>query len=222
MGTGHHLNQILSQTYILLLLLISLLLPFRFRQADRASRFLCVLIWLVFLTELTAMYVASRYHNNMLVYTLYGFFEFTLVSLYFNYSIDTFRKKYIGYFIALAGLIIGITNSILYQSIFSLNTIFIFLECIGIVCMSLYSFYRLLLTSTTLRLYERVHFWFPCIFLFNWCATLSYWGLYSHFRNTAKEKIPILNISLTIVNILTYLAFSAVFLFYTKMKNTHD
>lgn len=222
MSTGHYLNHILSYTYILVLLCISLLLPLRYRQADKASVFLCLLIWLVFFTEMTAMYAASRYHNNMPVYAIYGFIEFVLVSLYFNYSIDTFRKHNIGYFIALAGIIIGIINSIWYQPVFTLNTIYIFLECIGIVCMSLYSFYRQLLTGTTLRLHERVHFWFPCIFLFNWCATLSCWGLYDHFRNTVKDKIPILNISLTFVNILTYLAFGIVFLLYPKMKSTHD
>lgn len=158
----------------------------------------------------------------MPVYTIYRFLEFTLVSLYFNYSIDTFRKHGIGYFIAAVGIIVGVANSIWYQPINKLNTLYLFLECIGIVCMSLYSFYRLLLTNTTLRLRERIHFWFPCIFLFNWCATLSSWGLYDHFRTAVKDKIPILNISLVLENILTYLAFGIVFLLYPQMKSINE
>lgn len=216
---GHFLNDVLFYTYLLMLFCISLLLLVRFKRIDKASRHICILIWLVFLTEVLANYAASRYHNNMPVYAVYGYIEFVLISLYFNYSIDTFRAHHIGYFIALAGLVTGISNSIWYQPINTLNTLYIFLECIGIVCMSLYSFYRLLLTETTIKVYEQVHFWFPCIFLFYWCATLSCWGMYDHFRSTVHDKTPILNISLTIVNMVTYLTFGIVFLRFPKMKS---
>jgi hypothetical protein len=198
------------------------LLPFRYKHTDKASRFICILIWLSFLSELIARYTTKKYHNNMPVYAIYGFLEFIMVSLYFNYSIDTFRKHHIGYFIAAVGVIIGVANSIWYQPIDTLNTLYIFLECIGIVCMSLYSFYRLLLTNTTLKLHNRVHFWIPCIFLFNWCATLSSWGMYDHFRTAVKDRTPILNISLSIVSILTYLAFGIIFLLYPKMKSINE
>lgn len=158
----------------------------------------------------------------MTVYAIYGFLEFFMISLYFNYSIDTFRKHNIGYIIGVIGVAIGVANSIWYQPLTTLNTLYIFLECIGIVCMSLYSFYRLLLTNTTLRLHDRVHFWVPCIFLFNWCATLSSWGMYDHFRAAVKDRTPILNISLVLVSILTYLAFGIVFLLYPKMKSIDE
>lgn len=216
------LYQILVPVYISLLFFLSVLLPFRYKKVDKASGFICILIWLAFLTEIVAWYVSKKYHNNMPVYAINQFAEFGLVALYFNYSIDTFRKHNIGYFIAAAGIIIGVANSIWYQPLNTLNTLYIFLECIGIVCMSLYSFYRLLLTNTTLRLHNRVHFWIPCIFLFYWCATLSSWGMYDHFRMAVKDKTPILNISLVLVSTLTYLAFGTVFLLYPKMKNIDE
>lgn len=222
MTTGNHLYDFLVYSYICLLFCLAVLLFFRYKLIDKASRFLCLLMWLVCLTETVAQYAAIKYHSNIPVYTIYGFAEFILISLYFNYSIDTFQKRDIGYYIAAIGVSIGIANTIWYQPLHTLNTNYIFLECISIVCMSLYSFYRFLLTSTTMRLYERVHFWFPCIFLFNWCATLSSYGLYDHFLNVVRDKVSILNISLTSVSILTYLAFGIVFFFYPKMKSIHE
>lgn len=222
MNTGNYLIQILIPLYFALLLCLVIALPFRYKEVDKASRFICIMIWIGFLAEIVARYASKKYHNNMPVYTINRFIEFALVSLYFNYSIDTFRKHHIGYIIAAAGIAIGVANSIWYQPITTLNTLYIFLECIGIVCMSLFSFYRLLLTHTTLRLHNRVHFWIPCIFLFNWCGTLSSWGLYDYFRSGHYDKTPILNISLVFVGILTYLAFGIIFLLYPKMKSTHE
>ncbi len=218
----HHLGEVLTIIYFGLLVCLSLLLPFRYKKADKASGFIFILIWSSLISELTAIYTSHKFHNNMPVYAIYGFLEFFMISLYFNYSIDTFRKHNIGYIIGVTGVAIGVANSIWYQPLTTLNTLYIFLECIGIVCMSLYSFYRLLLTNTTLRLHNRVHFWVPCIFLFNWCATLSSWGMYDHFRAAVKDRTPILNISLVLVSILTYLAFGIVFLLYPKMKSIDE
>jgi len=158
----------------------------------------------------------------MPVYAVNRFIGFAFISMYFNYSIDIFRKHYIGYFIAVIVILTGVANSIWYQPLDTLNTLYIFLECISVVCMSLYSFYRLLLTNTTIRLHERVHFWIPCIFVFNWCGTLSCWGLYDYFRKGITEKLPILNISLVSVAILTYLAYGILFLSYPKMKSIDE
>lgn len=213
------LFKILVPLYFGLLICLAVLLPFRYKKADKASRFICILIWSGLLTELVAKYASVKYHNNMPVYAIDRFIEFGLISLYFNYSVDTFSRHHIGYFIGTTVVLIGIANSIWYQPLNTLNTIYIFLECIVIICMSLYSFYRLLLTSTTIRLHERVHFWIPCIFVFNWCGTLSCWGLYDYFRKGVTEKLPILNISLVSISILTYIAFGLVFLLYPKMKS---
>ncbi len=222
MNTGNYLTLVLTFIYFSLLACLSVFLLFRFRKTDRASGFICILIWVAFISELTAKYTSVKYHTNMPVYAIYGFLEFIMVSLYFNYSIDTFRKHHIGYFTAVVGVAIGVANSIWYQPLNTLNTLYIFLECIGIVCMSLYSFYRLLLINTTLRLRERVHFWIPCIFLFYWCTTLSSWGLYDYFRTGVKDKTRILNISLSLVNILTYFAYGIVFFLYPKMKSIDE
>ncbi len=208
--------------YFGLLICLAVLLAFRYKKVDKASRFICILVWSGLLTELVARYASVRYHNNMPVYAVTRFVGFAFISMYFNYSIDVFRKHHIGYLIAAIVILTGVANSIWYQPLATLNTLYIFLECISVVCMSLYSFYRLLLPNTTIRLHEQVHFWIPCIFVFNWCGTLSCWGLYDYFRKGITEKIPILNISLVFVAILTYLSFGLVFLLYPKMKSINE
>ncbi|WP_118973940.1 hypothetical protein [Taibaiella koreensis] len=222
MSSVNVLFKILLPLYFGLIFCLAVLLPFRFKRVDKASRFICILVWTGFLAELVARYASVRYHNNMPVYAINRLVEFGLISLYFNYSVDVFTKHRVGYIIGAIVILIGVANSIWYQPLNTLNTLYIFLECIGVVCMSLYSFYRLLLTNTSIRLHERVHFWIPCIFVFNWCGTLSCWGLYDYFRKGITEKLPILNISLVLINTLTYLAFGLIFLLYPKMKSIDE
>lgn len=179
-------------------------------------------MWLVFITELLAWNAALEFKNNLAVYAIYGFFEIALVSLYFNYSIKVFRKHNIGFYIASVVILMGILNTIFIQPLNTLNTNYIFLECLVVVSMSLFSIYRLIIEDkNNLKLSKEVHFWFPCIFILEWCGNFLSWGLYDYFQEEMKDSAYILNNSLYVVNIIVYLSFAAVIFFYPKMKPTY-
>lgn len=221
-SAGELLYLHLSNSYNLILLLVSIFGILHFRKMDLASKFICVLIWTGSITELLAWYWAKHFHNNLPVYNIFGYFELTLVSLYFNYSIDTFRKRHIGYYITGIGIILGIANTVFFQPINTLNSNFIFIECLCIVSMSLYSFYRLLLVSNNLYLQNNTHFWVPCVLIFYWCTTLFSWGMYDFFAGVFQDRVGILNICLVLVNIITYLAYAAIFFLPSKIKKLNE
>lgn len=212
----------LSNSYNLVLLLVSVFAIFYFRKMDRASRIICVLIWIASLTEALAWYSAKRFRTNLPVYHIFSYLEFILVCLYFNYSIATFRRRNIGYYIALTGIVLGLANTIFLQPLNTLNSNFIFLECLCIVSMSLYSLYRLLLVNDNLYLQNNTHFWVPCVLIFYWCTTLFSWGMYDFFAGLLQKKIGMLNICLLMVNIITYLAYATIFFLPSKIKNINE
>ncbi|XZF13922.1 hypothetical protein ACTHGU_19230 [Chitinophagaceae bacterium MMS25-I14] len=157
----------------------------------------------------------------MPVYAIYSLFEFGMISAYFNYSIDIFRKKNAGLWIGAAGIIIGILNIIFLQPVYTLNSYFLFFEGIFIISMALFSFFRLLLMQDELKLHTYHHFWFAVILSFFWSITFLNWGMYDYFLQKMPSFNWIINRSILVVNIITYLSFAFVFLYYPKMKQNY-
>lgn len=222
LNAGELLYIYLSNSYKLVMFLVSVFAIFHFRKMDLASKIICILIWVASITEALAWYSAKRFHNNLPVYNVFSYLEFMLVCLYFNYSVSTFRKRNIGYYIGFAGIILGVLNTIFFQPINTLNSNFIFAECLCIVSMSLYSFYKLLLASDNLYLQSNTHFWVPCVLIFYWCTTLFSWGMYDFFAGLLQDKAAILNSCLLSVNIITYLSYATIFFVPSKIKNINE
>ncbi len=61
-------------------------------------------------SETVGYYFIIRYRNNLPVYGIDAILEFGLTSLYFNYCIDAFRRRRVGYYIAAFGMSVGIAN----------------------------------------------------------------------------------------------------------------
>jgi|GEM_PF-439496 len=214
------ISRYLLWVYYGILLIVCFTGFYRFKKIDAASKILCLFTVLAFITEIMSNYAANKYKNNFPVYSIYGFLEFGMISLYFNYSIDFFRKRNIGIIIGIIGITLGIINTVLWQPLYTLNSYFIFIEGICIVGMAMFSFFRLLLKNENLRLHSQPHFWFSGILSFYWSATFLNWGLYDYLIRSADQRIGFLFIYMIIINILTYLSIAIVFLLYPKMK-TH-
>jgi len=213
---------ILNSAYWTALLVVCGCSIFRYKSIDRASRLICLLIWQGLLAEIIAKWVAWRYHNNLFVYTLSYFTEFGLMSLYFNYSIDSFRKNNTGWYIGIGGIAAGILNTVFLQPPRSFCSNFIFLECLGVMLMALYAIYRLLLTDDhNFRLQRSPHFWMACILLFYQCSTLWSWSAFEYCLMNPREKISILYACIFLANILTYCSFGVLFFLYPKMNRNH-
>lgn len=212
-----------SLIYKITLLAVSIFVAFKVRGVDKASKIICNLIWLGLITETIGLYAAKQYRNNYPVYNISIFVEFVLISLYFNYCVAQLRKRNIGIYIAGGGIILGIINTLFLQPLVTtLNSNLLCLECLVVVCLSLYSIYGLLrIDDDNLQLQKEIHFWIPCIMLFYQCSSLWSWGMYDSFGNNDKEKAAILDIFVLSVNIISYLSLGVLFFFYSKMKRIH-
>ena len=210
----------LGYLYFATLLLAMICSLYRYKILDKASRIFSFFVVLSAIAEFIACFFAKKYHNNIPVYTIYSLIEFGFISLYFNYSIDVFISNKIGYYIGFAGITWGIINIIFLQGLNRMNSYFLIIEGLLIICMALFSFFRLFLKYDQLLLHRYHHFWFATILVFFWSITFFNWSFYEYFIIKHKEEMWIVNSSILIVNIITYLAISFVFILYSKMTRT--
>lgn len=66
---------------------------YMYKRLDNASRILCILICCALVNEGAAYYMAVKYHNNLTLYTIFSLIEFFFLGIYFNYTIDIFKKR---------------------------------------------------------------------------------------------------------------------------------
>ena len=212
----------LFSVYLSLLIILSLIAAIRYRRIDPATRAISWFIWLGLATELIGRYYASKYRNNLPVYNVSCMAEWVLISLYFYYATPSFRKKRRGCYIALAGVLIGILNLLTLQPILKISSNFMFLECVGICCMSLFSIYKLLeIDDDSLQLHRKTHFWIPFILLCYQMGALWSWITYDYYERTDKSTTGLLQVLLLLNCIITYSGLIVVFLFYPKMKRIY-
>lgn len=196
----------------------SLCALYRFKQLDQSSRVFAVYVWISSLNEIIGTYAAIVYHSNMPVYAFYCLIEFTMISIYFNSSIDVFKKNSIGYLIAMLGIIIGLINIIFIQGVHILTSYFLVFEGIFIIGMGLFSFFRLLLNDDQLQLYKYSHFWFTTILVFFWSITFITWALYDYFVKHHNGISYIIGFLIRIVGSIFYASIGCIFFLYPKMK----
>lgn len=194
-----------------------------YKRVDKASKVICWLVSLGLLTEVAGYLAVRLYQNNYPVYNVSLYLEFVFICLYFNYSIDRFRKWNTGIFIAIAGVILGVVNACFLTSFTtSLNYNFMFLECLTVVCIAPYSMFRMIcIEDDNLRLQRKTHFWLPAVLLFYEFSTLWSWGFYPKLGNNNEERAAVFDMALLSVNIITYAAYATLFFLYPKMKRVH-
>ncbi len=158
----------------------------------------------------------------MPLYAIYCLLEFGLIAIYFNYSIDVFRKYNIGYYIGLLGLVLGLINILFIQGLYILTSYFLVFEGIFIIGMGLFSFFRLLLKNDQLQLNRYPHFWFTTILLFFWSMTFISWALYDYFSIKHDKFAAVIDSSIHTVGSLFYVSICCVFLLYPKMERRYE
>lgn len=189
---------------------------YRFKRLDTASKVLAVLVCCALANESAAYYIASRYRNNLSIYSIYCLIEFGILCVYFNTLIDVFIKYNIGIYIGLIGITLGIINLMFLQHLHSYNSYFLYFEDLSVIGMSLFAFFRMLLKEDdVLLLYKYPHFWFISILVFFWSITFFNWGLYNYINMKMASAITI-NTAALMVGVVTYSSFGLVFLFYPK------
>lgn len=209
---------VLYLSLMTLSLLIGLL---RYKHCDTASGIIILLLAVTLISELTSYYFAVTYSNNMPVYHVFNPTELLIISFYFNFSIKAFRRKNIGIYIGLIGVVLGIINTVFFQPIKSLNSYFLLFEGFTVIFMSLFS-YREMFEDIHVNAARNPHFWFSSIFLFISGVTYSNWALYGFVGAEMTEIVPSINFIILTVSTIAYACFGIVFFLIPKMNNSEQ
>ncbi len=194
----------------------------KIRIIQRAYKVVVILLGITILNEFVGDIVARQYHSNIIVYSIYNPIQLFIISCYFNYTIGEFKKRHLGLLIGGAIGFAGLLYGLFVQKANEFNGLFLLTESIIIVGMCLYAFYELLLADDDLNLTTYSHFWITCIFLFFWLSTFLFWGLYDFMIGKLGINPSLIHVILLIINVVTYLGFAVVFLFYDKMQKSHE
>lgn len=192
-----------------------------FKSLNKSARVLSILIAITFFFELAAEVSARVLHTNMLVYSVFNVVQFFLISVFFNYSIDTFKEKNIGLIIGVFGVVWGGINYLLIESPYRLNSIYLLSEDVVIVAMALYSFYRMLLIDDDVILVKQPNFWFTSLLMFFWTGTFLIWGTFEYLTTLSQFAKSVLLSVLLAVNVISYVGFGIVFICYNKMHEEY-
>ncbi len=187
-----------------------------YRRSDIAFKILTWLLGITFFVEGGAYFLAYARGSNLPLYNVFLLAQFLFLSLYFNFSIDTFRRRRIGIWIGLTGVTLGIANGLLFQSLRQVHSYFILFAGITIISMSLYSFARSMLMreeeNAGPALLRCPHLWIAASLVFFWSTSFLLWGLYEYFAHYSKAALPRIHIAIRLVNIVTYTAIGTVIL----------
>ena len=211
---------ILDVCYSIALILSGIVGVVRFHTIDKATKIVCLWIWLGGITELLASFLRFNSGNNLPVYSVYSLIELCIIAMYFNVSLKYIKKQHAGIFIIITSILLWVGNTIFLQPINVINSNFIFIECLFIVSLSLYAIYRRFLIYDE-SLIPNTHFWIPCILVLYQLGTLWNWGFYEYFFDRSPENTDILIIAILGINILTYISFTTILIQYPKMKRSH-
>lgn len=202
-------------TYIVVIITAALSGLLRFKKRDKASKLLVMLLLLTLISEMTAYVCAIVYHNNMFVYHIFAPIQLLLLGLYFDNTIDLFKKKRIGIKVGILGVITATINTILFQPLNTLNSNFLLFEGLIIMAMVLYAFQRIL-NNDNIDIFRYHHFWFNIILVFFWSLTYTIWALYNALYTQQFAFTAYLSTIIKTINIITYAGFGVVFLYFSN------
>jgi len=214
-------DKVVNWVYYCTLLAAVLYAAIRFRKLDKGGKCICAFIWLGFLFESIGWVAASKFQNNHQVYAIGNILELALLSLYFNNAIRKLQENNIGIIIAIVGAILGVINMAFFQPINTLNSNFVFLECVVVVCLCLFLIFKMLITDEEIELKKEFHFWIACTLLFHQCTSLGNWGLLGYITEFLPEKIVFWDIIIVLVYTITYFSLIILFYYYPKLKKTN-
>lgn len=214
------IDKITNWIYYCTLLIAVIYAALSFRKLDKDGKYICAFIWLGLLNESFGWAAAVEFKNNLPVYAIGNILELGLISLYFNSAVRKLRKYNIGIIIAVIGAILGIINMVFFQPINKLNANFVFLECVLVVCLCLFSIFQMLITDNEIELKKEFHFWIACTLLFYQCASLGNWGVLGYVTEFLPDKLIFWDIAIVLINTITYLSLSILFYYYPKLMKT--
>lgn len=189
---------------------------FRWRILGLADRWISILLCLTVFQECITGVLRTLYINNYFTYHIYTPIEVFFIINFFTRATGLRRAKILGSSLGGIAVLLSILNTIFLQGPSQINSYYLLLEGIIVICLCLYSFYRILILEDVTPKKMAV-FWITCSFLFYWCLTFVNFGIYPIIAKSSIQFSSILNQSLFYANVLFYVSFAIIFLYYKKL-----
>lgn len=217
------MSPLFKLSFYLLLLFLALYCYLRyFRRLTLSLKMLTFYLGATLLSECVAAWLSYRYHNNMPAYHVYSPVSLALVALYYNYSLSAFRKYRVGYYVAAAGIVAAVLNTIYLQHLMELDSYMVLFSGLCTIAMALYAMLHILGRNDK-PVKRNIHFWISFIFLIYWICTYLIWALLQVFVITDyPEALSAVFLGLWGINCITYAAFGMLPLLFINEKRWHD
>lgn len=201
--------------YLILLLTANIICFSRWQMLSRADRVLSSLLAAAFLYESSSFVCVQIYGKNAFLSHFYSPLEFLLISLYFNYSLRTFRG-WAGIVTGLLGVVFSIINTVVWEPLSGSNFQFLLFESAAVIMYCLVAFHQVLKTES-LSPYRFAMFWIATCFVLFWGATFMSWGMapYIHAREGLLQVLH--NYVLAFAAYLLYIGLALIFWRYKSL-----
>ena len=193
----------------------------KWRRLTRPDRIISILLLLTIVSEAIGYFFIVTYQNNMYVYHVFSPIELGFLAFYYNEAIPFFRKKHVGLYISLSGVILTILNACYLQPIKTFPSLFLLFEGFIVIILSLFSFFSILYKEDY-KLIRNVQFWVTFNLLIFWSFTFLIWGTYISFSKAFQDKLSVIFNMLSTINFIEYLIFALIFFFYEKMVRSGE
>lgn len=201
-------------SYILLFLTV-IATVIRWKELRNTDRIIGFFILLAGFGELASYFLIKFVGSNYFFSHIYSPIELFVLCFYFNQSILSFRKRNLGIYIGIVGIIVSLIDSIFFQNPFtSLNSYFLLFEASVIIVLCLISFFQILMDEERMP-YNFAHFWITIGLLFFWCSTFTGWGLFSLLGRS--EALSLFTMLLRCIQWILYGALLLVLIRYKKL-----
>jgi hypothetical protein len=99
-------------------------------------------------TEMVAFYLMKRYHNNLVIYNLFGLFDFFILLYFFKINkVIRFSNQDVFYGILAAAGLLWVSDNLLLNRLYEKNYIFLIVYSLFIVLLSIRLFNTMLFSK---------------------------------------------------------------------------
>ncbi|RKR80696.1 hypothetical protein BDD43_0828 [Mucilaginibacter gracilis] len=195
---------------------------FRYRLLEKSLR---VLYWLTvfsLITECFAFMAALRYHNNLAVYNTSAIIETVFIAMFFNYSIEGFRRAYIGFYIGLVSVVVGLLDFIFLEPIDGYGSHYFLYETLLIITCGIILFAQLIRSPGHLRVQYNPHFWIVVTLIVFYLSNFFAMSCYESWTKILGTRKSNIDDAILLFSALVNCLLASVFAFYPQMKKSYE
>lgn len=213
----------IGNLYYILLLVTTTIGLLRYRQVDRATQAIVMVLGLTTVSE-GLSYLAVQlgaYGIRYTIYHVYNVLQALLLTRFFIYALRPRHSRSLLLAAYVTWPLLGLLNALFLQPCDKLNTNILLLETFCLATLSLYYIYTVVRSDIATNIFRHPHFQLAIICLISWSGTFFFWAFIGILYHEQWPYTDLVMYSHALLNILTYAAIAAVIWYYPKQTAAH-